>query len=224
MIAQDGVLQHLRMAADTLGVSVGTQPLEQLMEYLSLLQRWNQVYNLTAVRDPQEMLNLHLVDSLTVVAPLRRHLGARVAAGSGAKLLDVGSGAGLPGVVLAICCPDVSVTCVDTVGKKAAFVQQVAMTLKLNNLRGLHARVETLAELNHDIVCSRAFSSLADFTRLSFRALAADGVWLAMKGKRPDDELLNLPVTVEVFHVEPLKVPGLQVERCIVWMRKKQGA
>jgi 16S rRNA (guanine527-N7)-methyltransferase len=134
--------------------------------------------------------------------------------------LDVGSGGGLPGVVLAICLPDVAVTCVDTVAKKAAFVQQVAVSLKLPNLRGVHTRVESLTE-PHQVICSRAFASLADFVTWSRTALAEDGVWMAMKGKHPQGEIDALPADVGVFHVEPLTVPGLAVERCLVWMRPK---
>lgn len=211
---------QLRAAAQALGCPLSTEQLERLLDYLDLIQRWNKVYNLTAVRDPAEMLTLHILDSLAVVAPLRRGLEQGAPSGAGWRLLDVGSGAGLPGVVIAICCPEIAVTCVDTVGKKAAFIQQVAATLKLPNLRGLHARVETLTE-GYDVVCSRAFSSLPDFTRWSFGALAPQGVWLAMKGKHPAEELAALPATVDVFHVEQLQVPGLQAERCLVWMRKK---
>ena len=112
----------------------------RLLEFLALLQKWNKVYNLTAVRDPQEMLTHHLLDSLAAVAPLRRHVAQAGLAGP-VRLLDVGSGGGLPGVVFAICCPQVDVTCVDTVGKKAAFIQQAAVALKLPNLHGVHARV-----------------------------------------------------------------------------------
>ena len=130
----------------------------------------------------------------------------------------MGSGGGLPGVVFAICCPQLSVGCVDTVGKKAAFVQQAAATLKLPNLRGIHARVESLAE-PFDVVSCRAFAALADFTAWSRPALAPGAVWLAMKGKHPPEEIAALPASVEVFHVEPLQVPGLDAERCIVWMR-----
>ena len=133
--------------------------------------------------------------------------------------MDVGSGGGLPGVVLAICRPEVQVTCVDTVGKKAAFIQQVAASLRLPNLRGLHARVETVQE-EYDVICSRAFASLKDFTQWSQNALSAQGVWMAMKGKRPDEEIADLPAQVQVFHVEPLTVPGLDADRCMVWMRQ----
>ena len=228
----------LRQGLVELGLSLDERAQAQLLAYMDLIAKWNKVYNLTAVRDAQEMLTHHLLDSLAVVAPLRRELAKLVPpqgvlaesagptimpvpaeAGSPRyRLLDVGAGAGLPGVVLAITCPEVSVTCVDTVAKKAAFVQQVAVSLRLPNLSGLHARVETLGG-PFDVVCSRAFASLQDFTAWSVGALAPHGVWLAMKGKHPDAEIQALPPSVKVFHVEPLAVPGLDAERCIVWMR-----
>jgi 16S rRNA (guanine527-N7)-methyltransferase len=127
--------------------------------------------------------------------------------------------AGLPGVVVAICCPEIYVDCVDTVAKKAAFIQQTAGTLRLPNLRGLHARVEKLAG-SYELIACRAFSSLADFVALSEGALAPDGVWLAMKGKRPHEEIAALPPNVQMFHVEHLEVPELDAERCIVWMKR----
>jgi 16S rRNA (guanine527-N7)-methyltransferase len=203
---RDGVLR--------LGVHMDELQFAQLLDYLDLIQKWNKVYNLTAVRDPAEMLTHHLLDSLAAVGPLRRQTGGRAV-----SLLDVGSGAGLPGVVFAICCPEVRVECVDTVAKKAAFLQQAAVALKLPNLKGLHARVESLAG-PYDIVCSRAFASLADFVSWSSDALAGEGVWLAMKGKHPADEIAALPPGVEVFHVEQLQVPALGAERCIVWMKR----
>ncbi|HRL99543.1 MAG TPA: 16S rRNA (guanine(527)-N(7))-methyltransferase RsmG [Acidovorax sp.] len=206
----------LQSGAQALGLELADAQIDKLLEFLALLQKWNKVYNLTAVRDPQEMLTHHLLDSLAAVAPLRRQVATL---GQGVRLLDVGSGGGLPGVVFAICCPDVDVSCVDTVGKKAAFIQQAAVALKLRNLHGLHARVETLTT-PFDIISCRAFASLPDFVVWSRAALAAPhGVWLAMKGKRPDDEVAALPPDVQVFHVEPLTVPGLDAERCIVWMR-----
>ena len=202
-----------------LGLDLSEAQTTQLLDYLALLQKWNKVYNLTAVRDPAEMLTHHLLDSLAAIGPLLRQ-----SAGQALRLLDVGSGGGLPGVVIAVACPEIAVSCVDTVGKKAAFIQQAAATLKLPNLRGVHARVETLiAEQGEsfDIVCSRAFASLPDFTAWSRAALKPGGVWMAMKGKHPEAELAALPADVEVFHVEPLRVPGLNAERCIVWMRPK---
>ena len=206
----------LRAGLDTLGLALDDEQVKLLLDYLALIQKWNQVYNLTALREPQEMLSHHLLDSLAVVAPLQRH-----AAGRALRVLDVGSGAGLPGVVLAICCPQLAVDCVDTVGKKAAFIQQAALSLKLPRLRGLHARVESLSG-QYELICSRAFSSLADFVSLSGGVLAPDGVWMAMKGKHPGEEIGQLPAGVEVFHVEPLQVPSLQAERCIVWLKKRE--
>lgn len=208
---------RLRAAAGQLGLELSGPQLEQLLAYLQLIAKWNKVYNLTAVRDPDEMLVQHLFDSLAAVAPLRRHTGGRPA-----RLLDVGSGAGLPGVVIAICCPEVQVDCVDTVGKKAAFIQQAAGQLQLSNLRGVHDRVENLKG-PYDVVCSRAFASLADFVNWSGGALAPQGVWLAMKGKYPEAELAELPPAAEVFHVEQLQVPELSAERCIVWLRRRVG-
>ncbi len=209
----------LKQGVAELGLDLNPTQITQLLDYLALIQKWTKVYNLTAVRLPEEMLTHHLLDSLAVIRPLRQQLAGRQPAdGQGFRLLDVGSGAGLPGVVIAICCPDIAVSCVDTVAKKATFIQQAALTLKLSNLKGLHARVENLED-HYDVVCSRAFASLADFTNWSRSALAPVGMWMAMKGKSPVDELAALPADVAVFHVEQLLVPGLDAERCIVWMR-----
>ena len=213
-------------AASTLGLDLADARIALLLAYMDWLHKWNKVYNLTALRHPDEMLSHHLIDSLTAIAPLQRHIANQRQQGAlpqtgPVHVLDVGSGGGLPGVVLAICLPDdVRVTCVDTVNKKAAFIQQVAVALRLPNLKGLHARVETV-QGGFDVVTSRAFASLVDFTAWSRKALQPGAVWMAMKGKHPATELAALPADVEVFHVEPLQVPGLDAERCIVWMRPK---
>ncbi len=208
----------LQQGLEQLGLALDDGQEQQLLDYLALIGKWNRVYNLTAVRNPAEMLASHLFDSLAAVPPLQRHMKQY-----GSKtLLDVGSGAGLPGVVFAICNPDLQVSCVDTVGKKAAFIQQAAAALSLPNLQGLHNRVEKLQQ-RYDIVCSRAFASLPDFVNWSANALAANGIWLAMKGKKPDDEIAKLPPWAEVFHVEQLAVPMLDAQRCIVWMRNNAG-
>lgn len=219
----------LREGLSALALALDDRQVGQLLDYLDLIQKWTKVYNLTAVRNPAEMLTHHLLDSLTIIAPLRTKLLDLQTTGAAApaltklqRLLDVGSGAGLPGVVIAICCPELRVDCVDTVAKKAAFIRQVAATLRLPNLQGLHARVESLTE-PYDVVSSRAFASLVDFTNWSSSALAEQGVWMAMKGKSPVDEVAVLPATVEVFHVEQLVVPGLDAERCLLWMRKRVG-
>lgn len=217
--------ENLRSGALALSLDLNDTQIRQLLDYQDLIGKWTKVYNLTAVRDPVEMMTHHLLDSLAAIGPLTRHLAKIGAAdvgalGQGSRLLDVGSGAGLPGVVIAICCPTVAVTCVDTVAKKAAFIKQAALALRLPNLMGLHARVESISEPFH-VICSRAFASLPDFTQWSAGALESGGVWMAMKGKQPVDELAALSPSVEVFHVEQLKVPGLEAERCLVWIRKK---
>jgi len=219
-------------AASTLGLDLADAQVDLLLAYMDWLHKWNKVYNLTALRHPDEMLSHHLIDSLTAIAPLQRHIASQRQQGAlpqtgPVQVLDVGSGGGLPGVVLAICLPDdVRVTCVDTVNKKAAFIQQVAVALRLPNLKGLHARVETV-QGGFDVVTSRAFASLVDFTAWSRKALQPGAVWMAMKGKHPTEELAALAARsasqpgagVDVFHVEPLHVPGLDAERCMVWMR-----
>ena len=202
----------LRAGLARLQLELSDMQIGRLIDYQRLIAKWTKVYNLTAVRDPAEMITHHLLDSLAAIAPLQKQMAQ-------GRLLDVGSGAGLPGVVIAICCPAIAVTCVDTVAKKATFIKQVALELMLPNLAGLHARVESM-ELPFDVICSRAFASLVDFTQWSANALAPSGVWMAMKGKHPADELAALPAAVDVFHVEQLQVPGLDAERCIVWMRQ----
>ena len=195
-----------------LGLSPTPAQGQALLRFLDLLQRWNAIYNLTAVRERQAMLTQHLADCLAVVSPLRRRYPH-------GRLLDVGSGGGLPGVVLAVMLPGIDVTCVDAVGKKAAFVRQVAGVLQLPNLHAVHTRVESLVAEPFDVITSRAFASLADFTTMTRGVLAPAGAWMAMKGKAPDAEIAALPSEVTVFHVEPVAVPGLQAERCLVWMR-----
>ena len=204
----------LRQGVAALGLTLSDTQIAQLLGYHALIQKWNKVYNLTAIRDPAEMLTHHLLDSLAIIAPLMRQTSS-----ASVNMLDVGAGAGLPGVVVAICCPQVSVICVDAVAKKMAFVRQVATELKLSNLKALHARVETLTD-KYDVITSRAFATLLDFVTGSRAALKPDtGVWLAMKAKDTSAEVVELPSDVQVFHVEQLTVPGLDAERCIVWMK-----
>lgn len=205
----------IESAAQQLGLSFTLEQHQQLQSYLALLEKWNKVYNLTALRDGERMLTHHVFDSLSILPALLRQ-------GDWAqrRVLDVGSGAGLPGVILAIAMPGLSVTCIDTVGKKAAFIQQAAATLRLPNLQAIHNRVELWRSPQpFDLVTSRAFASLLDFTQWSRSQLAEQGVWLAMKGKVPTEELQTLPASVSVFHVEQLQVPELDAERCLVWMR-----
>ena len=218
-MSSSNLREQLAKGAEQLGLNLSAEQLDKLMSFLDLLQKWNKVYNLTAVRDPAEMLTHHMLDSLAAVPALRQHV-AKLLVGSEQRpqQLDVGSGGGLPGVVFAICCPEVDIHCVDTVAKKAAFLQQVAVSLKLPNLKGIHARVESLKG-PYQIVSCRAFASLIDFTSWSRSAIAEDGVWFAMKGKHPQEEIDALGNDVKVFHVEQIQVPQLDADRCIVWLK-----
>jgi len=206
--------ETLAAAAEALGLQLATEQTGKLLDYVGLLDRWNRTYNLTAVRDPAEMLTQHVIDSLAALPALRRTLPGPK------RVLDVGSGGGLPGVVWAIVEPTLDVTCVDSVGKKAAFIQQAALVLRLGNLRAEHARVERLQAPPFDVLTSRAFASLPDFVALTQTLAKPGGVWLAMKGKLPLDEIAALPSGFQAFHVEHLNVPGLAAERCLIWIRK----
>lgn len=184
------------------------------MAYLDLLTRWNRHFNLTATRDPEQMLVQHLFDCLAATAAIESRLPGRAL-----RVLDVGSGAGLPGVVMAIVRPTWQVLCVDAVAKKAGFVQQVGAELAIDNLAAEHARVEALRRPLSDVVVSRALASLGAFVRLTRDRLEPGGCWVAMKGRIPEDEIAALPPEIEVFHVEPLRVPEMEARRCLVWMR-----
>lgn len=210
--APDDHAAILDRAAAALGVEWSAAVRDRLMRFLDLVLRWNRVYNLTAIREPREALVQHVIDSLAVVPPLR------LRAPTAHEVLDVGSGAGLPGAVLAIACPDLRVACVDAVDKKASFIRQAAAELAIANLEAIHARVEHLAPRQWDLITSRAFAALPRFCELTRPVLKDGGCWMALKGQRPNTEIAELPSWVRVFHVEPLSVPGLDAERCLVWM------
>ena len=187
-----------------MGLDVSLEAQAKLLQYLSLLNKWNKVYNLTAVRDPLEMVTLHLLDSLSVLPYIKTK-----------NLLDVGSGGGLPGIVLAICKPELQVTTIDTVQKKAIFMRQVKGELGLNNLEVVHARVENYQPAEKfAAVISRAFSEAALFIKLTQHLLADKGQWLAMKGVAPHEELEKL--AIKANKIIPLKVAGLDAERHLV--------
>ncbi|MFL6630505.1 MAG: 16S rRNA (guanine(527)-N(7))-methyltransferase RsmG [Vitreoscilla sp.] len=218
----DGRLEAL---APRLGLALSATERRQLLAYMAMIQRWTKVYNLTAVRDTGQMFTHHLLDCLAVVAPLRQGSGE---AGQGAlRVLDVGSGAGLPGVILAMLNPAWQVTCVDAVAKKAAFIRQAAAELSLPNLHGVHGRVEakgTFKAPEFDLVTSRAFASIHDFTALTRPLLAPHGQWAAMKANLAAEERAAVPHDVEMFHVEQLEVPDLNENRCLVWLRPRLPA
>lgn len=210
----------LSVAATTLGLELTDATTRQLVAYLDLLARWTRVYNLTSIRDRSSMRVQHLNDSLAIVASLRRFC-RRVASNAAPSVLDVGSGGGLPGVVVALCWPEAQVTCVDAVGKKTAFLSQVAGSLGVQNLKVIHGRIEAVqSDRRFDVVTARAFSSLADTVTVTRSLLAPDGVWMLAKGHQPLSEIAALrPLNVDVFHVERLAVPELEAERHLVWIR-----
>ncbi len=217
-LAAVDALDALDLLGKSLGLQISAEQATTLLKYLRLLQHWNITYNLTSVRDPAAMFTQHLADCLAVVPALRRHL---IGGAGPQRVLDVGSGGGLPGVVLAVLMPELQVLCVDAVGKKTAFVRQVAGNFRLDNLHAAHSRVENLDVEPFPLITSRAFSSLADLVRLTRAQLLPQGAWMAMKGRLPGEEIAALPADVEVFHVEHLQVPGLDAQRCLVWMRLK---
>jgi len=222
--AMQGALQQ---AARALTLELTSHQQHALLEYLRALQRWNKTYNLTAIRDPQQMLIQHVFDSLAIIAPLRRQWSGVAPI----RVLDVGSGAGLPGVVIAIMQPHWQITCVDAVDKKIVFIQQVAGILGLQNVRARHTRVETLGRTDdmtagYTLAVSRAFAALQNFATLAGTQVDAAGVLVAMKGKVPDDEIMTVAHTTawHVTRVEPLIVPMLNAQRCLVWMQRQSGS
>jgi 16S rRNA (guanine527-N7)-methyltransferase len=189
---------------------------ERLAAYLALLAKWNRTYNLTAIREPERMVTHHALDSLAVVGALPTTPGLRI--------LDVGSGGGLPGIPIAIARPDASVVLIDASGKKATFLAQAAIELPLRNVEAVAARVEDYAPARpFDVVISRAFADLATFVRVARRHVAPGGALYAMKGVRPDSELAALPDDVELVATTRLDVPGLDGERHLCVLRPRSA-
>ncbi len=183
----------------------------RLMDYLSLLQKWNRTYNLTAIREPAKMVSHHLLDSLSIV----NHVKA-------GRLLDVGTGAGLPGIPLAIARPDIRITMLDSNNKKTAFVQQVASELALTNAIVVNERVETWKQIEKfDAIVSRAFSSIRDFVEKTGHLLEEDGELLAMKGLQPDEEMADLPPGFGIQQLVKLLVPGVEGQRHLVVIKRE---
>ena len=203
---------ELAQGAQTLGVALSAQQHEQLLGYLALLIKWNKAYNLTAVRNPDEMVSRHLLDSLSVVPFVAQY---------GDNWLDVGSGGGMPGIPLAILFPERRFTLLDSNGKKTRFLTQVKLELKLANLEVIHSRVEEFRPpVPFSGICSRAFSSLQDFTDWTRHLGNGDTHWLAMKGVQPDDELQALPADFRLQSCDVLKVPGCQGQRHLLILRR----
>lgn len=217
---RDSHEDRLRDACAALGLPVDDDQVTRLLGYLAQLQRWNRTYNLTAIRDPGQMLVQHIFDSLAVTRPLDAAIPLQ-----GGSLYDIGSGAGLPGVVLAIMRPGWQVTCIDAVEKKTAFVRQMSGALQLRNLAAAHARVETLPPGQCHAVTSRAFAALQDFATLAGQHVRDDGTLVALKGKIPDEEIEQLHAATDwrVERIESLSVPELDAQRCLIWMRRDRG-
>lgn len=205
----------LKEGAQALGLTLSEAQITRLMAYQALLAKWNKVYNLTALRDPAQMVSHHLLDSLSAVTAFA---GAQ-------RVLDVGAGGGLPGIVLAIWAaeaePQMKITLVDTVQKKTAFLNQVKAELQLGNVTVLHARVEQLpVEQQYDVITSRAFAELKDFVTWSNHLLQQGGKYIALKGVLPQEEIDRLPAGWKVQQVQPLQVPGLDAERHLIFMER----
>ena len=205
----------LNEGAAKLTISLSTRQIDKLLDYLALLVKWNSVYNLTSVRDPQQMVIQHLLDAMSALFAFK---GAK-------RVLDVGTGGGLPGIVIAIWAmeaePEMQVHLIDTVKKKTAFLTQVKAELGLEQVTVHSGHVEKLVSENtFDVITSRAFAELIDFVKLSGHLLEQDGSMIALKGKMPEEEIQRLPLAWRVEKVESLSVPGMQAERHLVWIKK----
>lgn len=200
--------QALGPGLKALGVTLPEGGEARLIRYVELLAQWNQAYNLTAVRDPAEMLVKHVLDSLSILPYVQA-----------SPVADVGTGAGLPGIPLAVALPDTRFTLIDSNGKKTRFVTHAVAELRLRNVEAVQARAEAHKGA-YALVISRAFASLRDFAEMAGGMAAPSGKLLAMKGARPDEELADLPAGFRATAVHPLKVPGLDAERCLVVLEK----
>ncbi|MDD5578490.1 MAG: 16S rRNA (guanine(527)-N(7))-methyltransferase RsmG [Methylobacter sp.] len=187
----------------SINLNIPEDKIELLLAFIKLIEKWNKAYNLTAVRDSEEMVRLHLLDSLTIIPYIE-----------GKHVIDIGTGAGLPGIPLAICLPETRFTLLDSNAKKTRFVQQAVLELKLNNVEVCHNRVEKYhPEKNFNTVITRAFAGLSDIVELTGHLLTKGGILLAMKGRRPDAELEQIS---EMKTVIPVRVPGIEAERCLI--------
>lgn len=209
--------EEVLAGAEALGVALGSDQAEQLAHFAALLRKWSAVHNLTTIDRAADVLPLHLLDSLAILPELKRFVGERCD-----RILDVGSGGGLPGIPLAIACPQWQVTVLDAVQKKTAFLTQAKLELGLANLEAVHARVEAWRpRAVFDVIVSRAFSSLAQFVRLTSHLLAPGGVWAAMKGVLPTAEIADLPADAVALATVKLRVPLLDAERHLVLIRPR---
>ncbi len=201
--------RQLQHGVAVLGLVIAEPVQRKLLDYILLLDKWNKVYSLTAVREPERMIGLHLLDCLAILPYL-----------NASRLLDVGSGGGMPGIILAICHPDWQITMIDSNSKKTGFLQQAAISLQLGNVTVVTSRVEQFQPAQpFDVITSRAFADLGDFVAWSQHLLAPGGCYAAMKGVYPQDEVARLPAGFVVSDVVPLQVPGLDAERHLLTIR-----
>jgi 16S rRNA (guanine527-N7)-methyltransferase len=214
------LLQRLRDGLAVMHLELLPEQQKKLLAYLALLVKWNRTYNLTAIRDESDMVTQHLLDSLSLLPALNQSLLAGAGVGSARRWADVGSGAGLPGIPLAISRPDLEMTLIETVEKKSAFQRQAKIELALNNLEVLGGRVEDVAGARFDAVVSRAFAEIADFVRLAGHLLVSGGRLYAMKGVMPADEIGRLPAGWAVSQCVKLAVPGLNAQRHLIVLEK----
>jgi 16S rRNA methyltransferase gidB len=205
--------EQLKNGLATMNINLTTTQQLLLLEYVSLLKKWNSTYNLTALRDENQMISHHILDSLTLLPYVQ----------NAHSMMDVGSGGGMPGIPTAICRPDLSITLLDSNTKKTTFLQQAVIELGLKNVTVASGRVETMYDKKVDVVTSRAFAELHDFVALTKHLLNDHGYWAAMKGVYPYEELENLPKNIEVYQIDKLFVPTLDAERHMVLMRPKKG-
>jgi 16S rRNA (guanine527-N7)-methyltransferase len=209
MTDRNALQARLEQGIDALGLRLPADAVGRLLDYQALLERWNGAYNLTAIRDPAEMISRHLLDSLAILPYVQ-----------GDALADLGTGPGLPGIPLAIAAPGRQVLLVDSNGKKVRFLREAIRALKLEGVRAVQSRVEEV-EGRYDCITARAFASLADMLAWGGHLLAPQGIWLAMKGKSPDDELAGVPDGFAVDGIHALDVPGLgAAERHLVVLRR----
>ena len=210
---------RLTQAAEKMGLALDDKQKQSILLYLELIQKWNKTYNITAIKEAEQILVQHLFDSLSVIAPLQQQVGAEKAA----IVLDVGSGGGLPGVIIAICCPHWHVTCIDAVEKKTSFITMVAGRLGLKNLSSKHCRIEDYASDEADLVVSRAFASLSDFANWSGHTVKKNGHLAAMKGHYYPDEIAELEKTSDwlLDLWQALEVVDMDAERCLIWLKRK---
>ena len=211
MTCRQDLQTRLERGIATLGVQLPAGAVERLLDYQALLARWNATYNLTAIRDPLEMVSRHLVDSLAILPYVQ-----------GQTLADLGTGPGLPGIPLAIARPGLQVLLVDSNGKKVRFLREAIRSLKLENVRAVQSRVEEV-EGQFDCITARAFASLEDMLAWGGHLLTKDGIWLAMKGRHPDEELPGVPAGFEVKAIHTLAVPEVGGERHLVLLGRTAG-